>query len=281
MNKKPLASRIAYFLLIVFLTGVMVLPSFNAAYAIFLSKSRIDIEHNQNYAELLILNRSDKKKLVTFSWSDIIVKPDGSFMTLKEGETYPDYMPAQPLIRYSPRRTILNPGESQRVRMYVKRTADMPQGEYHSHFTVVAEPLRPEQSMRTVEGQITGKVSMNAGTSIPVFVRHGKTDVNVTIKDAYLAQKGGIDRLFIESLNNSTRSTYGVVKLACVMPGGERIEKDITIMRLYREVKNLSWNIGLNEFKARECQDLSITVRDPDDFELKGQVYARANVSKR
>lgn len=281
MKRRNSKHQIAYGSLLVIFTLLLVLPSFNAAYALFLSKARIDIQKNQNYAEFLILNRSEKKKLITFSWSDIIVKPDGGFKTLKEGEVFPGFRSASPYIRYSPRRTILNPGESQRVKMYVKRPADMSEGEYHSHFNIVAEALKPQQSISDLENKLRGSVQINAGTSIPVFVRHGDTNVDVAITEAYIQYHEGLDHLFIRSVNNSTRSTYGLVTMQCVMPSGENIERELTTMRLYSETKDLLWKVGFNEFPVRDCQRISISVRDPDDFEYNDKSFARADVEFR
>lgn len=238
------------------------------AHAIFVGKIRVDIQDGKNFEEFFVLNRSDRKKLLTFEWNDYYVDQDGKFVTLEEGQTYPGYRPASNLIRHSPRRVVLDPGESQRIRMYAKRSADMAPGEYHSHFTILAEPVREDENLETAEGTIRGKVSINAGVSLPVFLRHGPTTVNTSIEEAYIYTKDGLDHLYMRVSNDSTRSTYAQITYNCTLPTGEVIQQEGQNMRTYTEVKQITWDEPVSKnVNVRQCVNLSITLNDPDDFE--------------
>lgn len=251
----------------------------HSAQAVFMSKSRLIIEENQNYAEFVILNRSDRKKLVTFGWNRRIVEKDGSFKTLKEKESVPGYEPADPYLRYSPRRAILGPGERQRIKVYARRPADLKNGEYHSHFTIISEPLREEQKKEPVKGDLVGSVNVNAGTSIPVFLRHGPSTLNVKIEDAYIYPKEGKHYLHIKASNNSTRSVYGDAVLECKKSDGQIVQDTITTLRLYTEVETLDIEAVTRDFEFKGCNDLQVKLVDRKDFEFKNKPFARAPVS--
>lgn len=251
------------FIIYIATTALLFMPQ--KAHAVFLSKSRIDFQNGQNYAEFIILNRSERKKLVSFAWSNLVVNPNGGYITLKEGETHPGYRPAQDFIRYSPRRTILSPGERQKVRLYAKRTADMEEGEYHSHLTILAEPLKDDETIESIKG-FGGKIRLNAGISIPIFLRKGQTDVNFTLQEAYAYNKDGKQFLNVSGVNNSTRSIYGELNLTCALADGTTAELTGQTIRLFTEVNQINWNKPIiGEQSINDCTSLNMVIEDPDD----------------
>lgn len=251
------------------------------AYAIFMTSTRIIIEDGENAGEFLIMNRSEKTKLVKFEWKRRYVRENGQFKALKEGETYPGYRPADPYLRFSPRQALLKPGQRQKVRFYAKRTADMEEGEYHSHFSMEAIPEHLDKNIKQGKGDIFGKINIVAGANIPVFLRHGKTHVDVKIEEAFIDNDGESDYLNIKAINNSTRTTYGDVIFNCVQASGEVLTRKATVLRLYPVAPVLTSRTPITDFPVRSCATLKITVSDKEDFEYGDQPFAEAPVSIR
>lgn len=272
------------------------LASFNTAHAVFLNKTRIIIDNRQNYAEFFVFNRNDFPRMVTFGWRHSVVEPDGSFRTLKEGETYPGYMPADPYIQYSPRRVILQPRQHQRIKIYARRPADLPPGEYHSHFVIMSERQRAESDQPQVTQGMHGRIDWRAGVAIPIFLRQGETYASINIADAYITRDNGEEFFHISGRYDGTRSLYGTTVAVCQLPGGITVEKLITALRLYTEVKdfnvrarirygqpvlNPNTNQPIENFSLFQCESIKINITDEEDFEYKNKIFATTTLAKR
>lgn len=81
---------------------------------------------------------------------------------------------AQEWIRFSPRRASLAPGETQTVRIFLRKPADAPAGEYTARLMVQAIPPAPE-TKPAAEGETKDlKVNLDVvyGVSIPIHIKH-------------------------------------------------------------------------------------------------------------
>jgi len=66
----------------------------------------------------------------------------------------------------------LAPGANQRVRLSLRRKADIPDGDYHAHLRFQSVPqLLPEEEL---EGRIGAEVSISVSYTIPVIFRSGE-----------------------------------------------------------------------------------------------------------
>lgn len=99
-----------------------------------------------------------------------------------------------PYLVFSPNELILEPGQTRRVRLYIQLLPSTPVGEYRT--VVLAEPLIDR-------GQQSG-LSLVTNVGVTVYVRHGETFHNMTVRGAnYNAQEGVINLL----VNNSGNAT--------------------------------------------------------------------------
>lgn len=113
-------------------------------------------------------------------------KRSGTTMILNKGEETTTYRislvpllktdpgeDAQKWIRFSPRRTRLAPGETQTVRIYLRKPANAPAGEYTARLMVQAIPPAPEGKPQESETKDL-KVNLDVvyGVSIPIYIKH-------------------------------------------------------------------------------------------------------------
>ena len=84
---------------------------------------------------------------------------------------------AKDWVRFSPRRTTLAPGETQTVRIFVRKPPDLPAGEYTARLLVQAIPPSPKSGNTTgkdpnsVEG-MSVNLDVVYGVTIPLHIKH-------------------------------------------------------------------------------------------------------------
>jgi len=134
-------------------------------------------------ANVHIVNRGDQVGTFLVEWSDLAMDERGG-LTAVTG--------ASPLwslrghARYSPRRVTLKPGETQVVKVAVRRKRDVPEGEYYSHLKVRTLASGGGESGRKNTPGVT--VTARTGMAIPVIWRNGKSTPQAVIESARLDQ---------------------------------------------------------------------------------------------
>jgi len=101
---------------------------------------------------------------------------------------------AQPLVTFTPRRVILNPGQSQVVRLRVLRPPELANGEYRTHLTVTALPaedsgLTAEQAAGDPATSVVTRINTLFSISIPLIVRQGPADVNCALENIAMTSR--------------------------------------------------------------------------------------------
>ena len=96
----------------------------------------------------------------------------------------------RPHTRYSPRRVTLRPGETQRVKLALRRGADVPEGEYYSHLKVLtlndnvdAEAEKPGGEAATTHRTLT--VRARTALAVPVIWRNSRAKPLAVIETAH------------------------------------------------------------------------------------------------
>ena len=184
------------------------------------------------------MNRGSEPATFRVSFTRLRMKADGSFEEVAEpvpGERFAD-----PLIRYSPRQVTLPPGQSQVVRLMLRKPRDLEDGEYRSHLLFQALPPATSSSIENIAADapaegITVQITPLVGVSIPVIVRHGELDSAVTLSDAQIVagadgRPGSIPTnassegrpVVAVTLNRSgSGSVYGDFRVTFTPAGGE------------------------------------------------------------
>lgn len=136
------------------------------------------------------------------------------------GELFADEM-----VRFSPRQVVLAPGATQTVRVAVRKPADLPEGEYRSHLHFERVPDATGSSnveASTKSGELGVQLRVLVGVTIPIIVRHGRTDAAVTLSGVEL-NRGTADRstaLAFVLNRTGNRSVYGDLGATFTPQGG-------------------------------------------------------------
>ena len=263
-GRRGRAVRLGHFwvpaLLLACVLGVAATSSVALAQSLTVSPTRIVLEGRTRSAEVTLINRGTAPVTYRISFKNMRMLEDGSFEDIDvpgPGERFADKM-----IRYAPRRVVLEPGVTQAVRLLVRKPRDLAPGEYRSHllFQAIPPPSSGEdiEALELEEGQIRVQIRTIFGISIPVIVRHGKVSASVALSDLSLrpAEMPGEPPLVAFRLNRSgDRSVYGDVAVTFKPNGGG--ETEVGLIR------------GLAVYTPNENRTVRVRLRPPDGVELK------------
>lgn len=166
---------LALILLIALQTYLDTVPAYaQSAGDLMVAPTRMVFSGRKRAGEINLVNRGSKEATYRISFKNMTMKEDGSYEDIQapvNGEKFADDM-----LRFSPRQVTLQPGEVQKVRLMVRKPANLPPGEYRSH--MLFRGLPPEDIGEDVEatlneGEVRVKLIPVFGVSIPVIIQQG------------------------------------------------------------------------------------------------------------
>lgn len=188
-----------------------------AAGQLMVAPTRIVFGDRDRSATVNLVNTGDETTTYRIEFVNKRMTENGEFEeidTPQPGEHFSDSM-----IRYAPRLVELPPGKSQTIRLMLRKPADLAPGEYRSHLLFKALPPESDKSIESLTGQsdhFTIQLTPVIGVTIPVIVRHGKTEAQLSI-----------DNLKLERSTNP--SAPPVVAMSLGRQGNRSVYGDITV----------------------------------------------------
>lgn len=194
---------------------------------LIVSPTRVVLD-NRRTAQLDLINNGTEPATYRIKVVNRRMSDSGEFMPANEAE--PGERFADGMLHYAPRQVRLGPGESQVVRLAVRKPADLPEGEYRSH--LLFERVPEAQGPTSIENRVASDGALNIqltaliGVSIPVIVRHGQTHVAVRLSELDVAQPDPKQPPVLSlSLNREgNRSVYGDLLVTFVPHDGQEQE---------------------------------------------------------
>lgn len=174
--------------ILLLLANVLLFPALaNAGAVLFIHPTLVVFEGNERSATITLSNRGDQTGTFEMSWTDMTMTPDGGLVK-HEG---PAPWSLQSYVRYSPRRVTLAPLEAQVVRIALRRGADVPEGEYYSHFRVLTlnseDPAAAEEdSSEPVAAAVV--IQARSAVAIPIVWRNSRADSSASIEAVRIDQ---------------------------------------------------------------------------------------------
>lgn len=170
---------------IILLSAALLLPKIVWAgkAELFIRPTFVELTSRQRSATVTIVNQGDATGVFVISWMEIFMTPQGD---LAIGDGVAPWS-LQPHVRYSPRRVTLIPGETQLVKIALRRDKDVPDGEFYSHLKVVTLNDHERSAVdRKVAGDTplrrTVTIETRSATAIPVIWRNSKSTPRATIE---------------------------------------------------------------------------------------------------
>jgi P pilus assembly chaperone PapD len=163
-----------------------------------ISPKRVTFDRNTRSATVFVFNQGTTPATVDIALVDRIMLPNGQILPVADAQTDPklkgeidQLKSAKAMTLVTPRRTILEPGKGQTIRLRINPDAAA-SGEFRTHLTVTTVPprdvgLTAEQAASNSPNQLRFIITSTFGISIPVIIRTGTPDVRASIANAKLA----------------------------------------------------------------------------------------------
>jgi len=243
----------------------VLIPVFSMAQGdLLVTPRRVVFEGNKQIEEITLANTGQDTAFYSISFLQYHMTESGSFEEITEPR--PGQMFADPVLRYFPRSIELAPGESQVVRMQLRRLPNMEEGEYRSHLYFRAVPdERPlgEENILTDSTAIGIRLTPIFGISIPVIVRIGELPVSLSLSGLKLDKTEDNSLVLQTTLNREGRkSVYGDLAADYVAPGGKPL--NIGLVR------------GIAVYTPNTLRRFSMPLTIPEGIDLtKGKLVVR------
>ncbi|SCA62746.1 Uncharacterized protein SCG7109_AD_00120 [Chlamydiales bacterium SCGC AG-110-M15] len=174
---------------------------------LIVAPTRAVFEGRTRTIEINLVNNGTEKALYRIGFKNLRLTEEGAYEKVSE-EQSADSIYASSLVRYSPRQVSLQPGERQIVRLMVRKPKDLPPGEYRSHLSFNAIPDLNKPSQEHEEGKVGIELIPIFGVSIPILVRHGNTNCEMSFENAKITENENGDDVLEFTLNRKGNASY-------------------------------------------------------------------------
>ena len=192
-----------------------------------ISPTRVIFEGSERTKKVNIINNGAEAGRYRISFVRRKMLDSGQIEAVEENEPgmYSDEM-----VRFSPRQVTLQPGQSQTVRLMLRKKRDLEDGEYRSHLMFQALPDASTSDIEDLASTESNKVSIKlipiVGITIPVFVKQGKLSGSASLSDFEIKQsntvKGG-SSLSLKINRTGNGSIYGDIRVYFIPKQGQSV----------------------------------------------------------
>ncbi len=217
-----------------------------------------------------LMNTTTKPLTYRVLWEEKRQRDTGGYIDLESVESA-EY-PASPMLRQSPRQITIGPGQRQKVRVSLRKPADLAPGEYRSHLLFKSVPTAEQQAEETENRGAALQLNINLSFSVPVVVRHKAKDVAAKIADITL-EKGAEDapQLKVTIQRKGNISAYGKLIVYMKRPGSDKTEKIgiLNNVAIFRELNKREMTVKLQVPSVPKGAVLGVSYEGDDEFEGK------------
>lgn len=191
------------------------------------SPTRIVFEGNERTKQVNLINNGSETGRFRISFVRRKMTENGKFEEIPENEEgkYSDE-----IVRFSPRQVILAPGQSQTIRLMLRKKRGMEDGEYRSHMLFQSLPDAATSDINKLSGDDQNEFSVQLipviGITIPVIVRQGNLSSTVSLSNFELHQANtvkGQTTLSLRVNREGNSSTYGDFRINFTPKDGDPI----------------------------------------------------------
>ncbi|MBY4676499.1 fimbrial biogenesis chaperone [Marinobacterium arenosum] len=186
--------------------AVSLLTSFEASATsnLMITTPRVVLEGRSRTDSINLKNRGDSTGRYQIFFREKQMTSSGNIV---DSKARANQWSAARLVRFSPSRLKLGAQQSQRIRLAVRKPADLAEGEYRSHLVFRSRALAPEQNQNN--GRAGVNFSPTFEFSIPIIVRHGRTWAEARLSDGSVVYQAHQQQIRLTLQRQGNRSLYG------------------------------------------------------------------------
>ena len=249
-----------------------------AAGQLMVTPTRIVFEGNDRTKQVNLINNGSETGRFRISFVRRNMTADGNFEDVPESEAG---MYSDEIVRFSPRQVTLPPGQSQTVRLMLRKKRNTQDGEYRSHMLFQTLPDPATSDINKLSDKNTESLSVELipiiGITIPVIVRQGDVSSTVSLSNFELKQANTVkaDKTLSLKINRQGNgSAYGDIRVYFTpAEGGETVALGlINGVAVYTPLASRSVDIRLQIPAGLKLSkgELHITYLEPGKDETTG-----------
>ena len=240
---------------------LLILPSVvNAAANLMVTPTRIVFEERTRTAQVTLINNGTEQGDFRISFINQNMTDNGQFEIVKAGEKG---LFANSMVRYSPRQITLASGQSQVIRLMLRKKRNMVDGEYRSHLLFQSIPKPSKSSIESninenPEG-ITVEIIPIVGISIPVIIRHGKLQSELKLDNAHIIpgdEANPVSSISVDMHRTGNQSVYGDFRAIFTPNNGD-------------EPVIIAMANGVAVYATNAFRQFSVPIRAPSEISVK------------
>ncbi|WP_298363717.1 molecular chaperone [uncultured Lutibacter sp.] len=170
---------------------------------------RVIFGGSNNIEKLTLANTGKDTAIYNISFIEYKMNQKGELKIISAAEE--GLQLASSNIRFFPRKVTLPPNESQIVKVQLRKSQDLLDGEYRSHLYFRAEEKRVPLGMmnKKKDSSFSVKLKPVFGISIPCIIRKGVNTTTVSISDLQLVKENDKYNVLFNLNRNGNMSAYG------------------------------------------------------------------------
>lgn len=246
---------------------------------LLITPRRIVFEGNKQREEITLANTGQEAATYSVSFVQYHMTEDGTFEVITE--PMPGQLFADPYLRFFPRQVTLEPGESQVVRMQLRRLPNMADGEYRSHIYFRAVPdEKPlgEEDILSDSTSIGIRLTPIFGITIPAIVRIGNLSAQISFSDISVTnQEDGTSVLSMTFNRVGTQSVFGDLTVDYMAHDGQIFNVGVVRgIAVYTPNTKRRFSMQLNIQEGANLSEGKLLIKFSSSNEAKPEIFAES-----
>lgn len=182
--------------------------------AVSFTNSRIFIDNKSTKQDFILFNRGNESETCNISLIDHTVDENGKLTPLPNGEQAPNS--AQKFIRFTPKRIVISPQQTQRVKILARGFSKSEYNELHSYLNIackLTEASQPQSSNNPSSNLKQARVIPTFVNRIPIIIRKDHSPVKIDFADVKVSEQDGFTTVDFGFTREGDRSVYGAFTL--------------------------------------------------------------------
>ncbi|WP_163085717.1 hypothetical protein [Alteromonas profundi] len=203
-------------------SGVLLFSS-HAFSNLLIHPTRVNLTPDLRTFVITVGNTANVTATYELSWAEKRALPQGGYESL-DGKENEAVNSVSEMVRFSPRRVTLKPGERQSIKLLLRRARGLSDGEFRSHLRFKAVPNNSE-AFNGVSQSTSMKVNVVLNFAIPVALQVGDYDAAIAIDSASIAinKDGGAGVVTTRFAREGLHSTWGDIEAYWKPNGGKEV----------------------------------------------------------
>lgn len=216
---------------------------------ILITPTMIVFEDRDRFSHVTLANTKDDASIYEMTWlRNVMQEGTGAYSV---GEKVAGAFDLSDHIVFAPRRVTLPTKGTQRIKLGLRRPAEVPAGDYHAHLRFAALPAEEQPGyVPLAKDQAAANVSVTVSYSIPIILRAGEVDDGASIGQINLGRDPASGALMVNvpvTRKVGPYGTLGHLYVYNVNGGAEELVGEISNANIFPEISQRIFGVKLKK----------------------------------